>query len=175
MSLYSVYFCVFQGTSRSHGWMTPRHLWLSSKKMKWIWVSTGAKFTNVFSVAIQIQWNLRFTLTSIQTQQLLQNFVQETIAVLSWHMKKFVAIQWPLIELLQGKVSIKVELQAKKLTEKGPLVADHRVSTGTCSTINIFIEFLIWCKSLLFWSQKILHIYQDSCRGLRKILCVAWY
>ena len=38
----------------------------------------GAHFTNVFSIAIQIRWKFRFTLTSILIQWLLQNFVHGT-------------------------------------------------------------------------------------------------
>ena len=36
-----------------------------------------------------------------------------TTAVLSWHVQKFVAIWWPVIELPQGKISIEFELRPK--------------------------------------------------------------
>ena len=52
----------------------------------------GARFTNGFSIAIQIRWKFRFTITSILLQWSLQNFVHGTTAVLSWHVQKIVAI-----------------------------------------------------------------------------------
>ena len=75
-------------------------------------ISPGARFTNVFSIAIQIRWKYRFTLTSILIQWSLQKFVHGTTAVLSWHVQKIVAIRWPATELWQGKVSIEFELRA---------------------------------------------------------------
>ena len=53
---------------------------------------TGPRFTNSFSIAIQIRWKFRFTLISILIQWSLQNFVHDTTAVLSWHVQKCVAI-----------------------------------------------------------------------------------
>ena len=76
-------------------------------------VFAGARFTNVFSIAIQIRWKFRFTLTSILIQWSLQTFVHGTTAVLSWHVQKFVAIWWPATELQQGEFSIEFELRAK--------------------------------------------------------------
>ena len=73
----------------------------------------GPRSTNVFSIAIQIQWKLHFALISIPIQWSLQNFVHGTTAVLSWHVQKFVVMWWPVTELQQGEVSIKFELLAK--------------------------------------------------------------
>ena len=75
--------------------------------------ATGPRFTNGFSIAIQIRWKFRFTLTSTPLPWSLQNFVHGTTAVLSWHVQKFVAIWWPATELWQGEVSIVFELRAK--------------------------------------------------------------
>ena len=75
--------------------------------------SPGPRFTNGFSIAIQIRWKLRFALISIQIKWSLKNFVHGTTAVLSWHVQKFVAIWWPVTELQQGEVSIEFELRAK--------------------------------------------------------------
>ena len=87
----------------------------------------GARFTNVFSIAIQIRWKFRFTVTSILIQWSLQNFVHGTTTVLSSHVQKFVAIWWTATELWQGEVSIEFELRAKKtLVER----ASKPVSTG---------------------------------------------
>ena len=80
----------------------------------------GPHFTNGFSIAIQIRWNLRFTLISILMQWSLQNLVHGTTAVLSWHVQNSVAISWPLTELQQGDVSIKFELRTKMVSETGP-------------------------------------------------------
>ena len=41
-------------------------------------------------------------------------------AVLSWHMRKFVAIWWPTMALQEGEVPIEFELRAKILNEAGP-------------------------------------------------------
>ena len=70
----------------------------------------GPRFTNGFFITIQIRWKVPFAFTSIPTQRSLQNFVH---AVLSWHLKNFVTIRWPGIELLEGEVSIEFELPAK--------------------------------------------------------------
>ena len=59
---------------------------------------TGPRFTNGFSIPIKIRWKFHFTLISILIQWSLQNFVQGTTAVLSWHVQKFVAIWWPTTE-----------------------------------------------------------------------------
>ena len=77
--------------------------------IEYIW-STGplAHFTNGFTIAIQIQWKFRFTLTSILIQWSPHNFVHGTTAVLS------VAIWWPATELWQVEGSIEFELRAKK-------------------------------------------------------------
>ena len=87
-------------------------------QLRWIsetlaYESNMARFTNGFSIAIQIRWKFRFTLTSIMIQWSLQNFVHGTTAVLSWHVQKFVAIRWPTTELWQVEVSIEFELRAK--------------------------------------------------------------
>ena len=74
----------------------------------------GPRFTNIFSIAIQIRWKFHFTLISILIQWSLQNFVHGTTAVLSWPVQKFGAIWWPATELPQGEVSIEFELRAKK-------------------------------------------------------------
>ena len=74
---------------------------------------TGPRFTNGFSIAIQIRWKFRFTLTSTLIPWSLQNFVHGTTAVLSWHVQKIVAIWWPATELWQGEVSIVFELRVK--------------------------------------------------------------
>ena len=74
---------------------------------------SGPRFTNSFSIAIQIRWKCRFTLISILIQWSLRNFVHGTTAVLSWHVQKFVAIWWPTTELQQGEVSIEFEFRAK--------------------------------------------------------------
>ena len=45
--------------------------------------SPRARFTNGFSIAIQIRWKFRFTLTSTPLQWSLQNFVHESCAVVA--------------------------------------------------------------------------------------------
>ena len=72
------------------------------------------RFTNDFSIAIQIQWKFHFTLTLILTLRSLQNFAHDTTAGLSWHVQKFVAIWWQTTELQQGEVPIQYEMWAKK-------------------------------------------------------------
>ena len=94
--------------------------WLSLLTQKCT-IRPGPRFTNGFSIAIQIRWKVRFTLISILIQWSLQNFVHGTTAVLSWHVQKFVAIWWPATELQQGEVSIEFELRAKKtLVKRAP-------------------------------------------------------
>ena len=83
---------------------------------------SGPRFTNGFSIAIQIRWKFRFPLISILIQWSLQNFVNDTTAVLSWHVQKFLAIWWPATELQQSEVSIEFELRAKIVSETGPRI-----------------------------------------------------
>ena len=71
------------------------------------------RFTNGFSIAIQIRWKFRFTLIAILIQWSLQNFVHGTTAELSWHVQTFFAFWWPATELQQGEVSIEFELRVK--------------------------------------------------------------
>ena len=81
----------------------------------------GPRFTNIFSIAVQIRWKFHFILTSILIQLSLQNYLHSTTAVLLWHVQIFVAIWWPAMELQQGTVSIKFELRAKNHSWNGPL------------------------------------------------------
>ena len=91
----------------------------SSSRLVWLkW--PGPRFTNEFSIAIQIRWKFRFSLTSTLILWSLQNFIHGTTAVLSWHVQKFVAIWRPAAELWQGEVSIVFELRAKTVSETGP-------------------------------------------------------
>ena len=73
---------------------------------------TGSRFTNGFSIAIQIRWKFRFTLTSNLKQFSLQNFVHGNTVC------KFVAIWWPATELKQDEFSVEFELRAKKCGQK---------------------------------------------------------
>ena len=58
----------------------------SSSRLVWLkW--PGPRFTNEFSIAIQIRWKFRFSLTSALILWSLQNFVHGTTAVLSWHVQ----------------------------------------------------------------------------------------
>ena len=68
-------------------------------------------FANGFSIAIQIRWQFRFTLTSILTKISLHNFVHGTTTVLSWHVQKIVAIWGSAVELQQDEVSIEIEFR----------------------------------------------------------------
>ena len=74
-----------------------------TKSVEFPWKSgarkSGPRFTNSFSIAIQIPWKFCFTLTSILIQWSLQNFVHGKTAVLSWHVQKFVTIWSPAAEL----------------------------------------------------------------------------
>ena len=82
----------------------------------------GPRFTNVFSIAIQIRRKFCFTLTSILIWWSLQKFVHVTTAVLSWHVPIFVAIWWPATKLQQDEVAIEFELRAKTVSETGSWV-----------------------------------------------------
>ena len=80
----------------------------------------GYRFTNGFSIAIQIRWTFCFILTSILIQWSLQNFAHRTTAVLSWHVQKFIAISWSATEWQQGEICIEFEIRAKIINETGP-------------------------------------------------------
>ena len=72
-------------------------------------------FNNGFSIAIQIRWKFRFTLTSILIQWSLQNFVRGTTVC-----KNLLRSDGQQRELWQGEVSIEFELHTKKVSETGP-------------------------------------------------------
>ena len=105
-------------------WTNPPHRhtlpliprWISNHMSSRMW--SGPRFTNGFSIAIQIRWKFRLTLNSILIQWSLQNCVHGTTAVLSWHVQKFVVICWPATELWQGQVFIEFELRGKKLVKR---------------------------------------------------------
>ena len=99
----------------------PIQIWLNPFSChKWsIDNNAGPRFTNAFSIAIQIRWKFRFTLTMIIIQWLQQSLVYGTTAVLSWHVPKFVAISLAATELQQGEVFIVFELRAKFASETG--------------------------------------------------------
>ena len=61
-------------TGTVQAWCQTDNKLLSKQMMTW----TGARFTNGFSIAIQIRWQFRFTLTSILIQWSLQKFC-------TWH------------------------------------------------------------------------------------------
>ena len=71
------------------------------------------RFTNSFSIIIQIWWKFCFTLTLILIQWLLNNFVHGTTAVLSWHVQKNFAIWWTPMELQQGEIFHRIWIAGK--------------------------------------------------------------
>ena len=121
---------------------------------------TRPRFTNGFSIAIQIRWKFRFTLISILIQWSLQHFVHGTTAVLSWHVQKSVAICWPVTELQHGEVSIEFELRARlssntfinvgsKFTKK-PFKSNHVFLKKDCKesagvNYNYHVQVFIFC------------------------------
>ena len=91
-------------TSFGHWWPIINRMSHGSETSQWVQSTmsnqpvncgTGPRFTNGFSIAIQIRWKFRFALISIVIQWWQQNFVHGTTAVLSWHVQRFVAIWWP--------------------------------------------------------------------------------
>ena len=100
-----------------------RYVTPSSRKL----YRSRPRFTNGFSIAIQIRWKFRFTLTSTLIPWSLQNFVHGTTAVLSWHVQKVVAIWWPATESWQGEFSIVFELPAKNVSETGPCTTSQEL------------------------------------------------
>ena len=109
-------------------------------------------FTNGFSIAIQIRWKFRFTLSSIIIRWSLQNFVHGTTAVLSWHVQKFVAIWLPATELQQGEVSIEFELRA--ISSNGPVTCGLHYKWQQLEYILLFyLIFFIW-HSYVKWVNK---------------------
>ena len=119
----------------------------------------GARFTNGFSIAIQIRWEFRFALISILMQWSLQNFAHDTTAVLSWHVQKFVAIWWPATELWQGEISIEFELRAKNRYWNGPWAlnpssADPDYKRDTNLAVTALINVLEISKLSADWAQS---------------------
>ena len=55
-------------------------------------INTGAHFTNNVSIAIQILWKIRFSVTQFVGMVLLHNFKHNTTVQLSYHMQNFAAI-----------------------------------------------------------------------------------
>ena len=73
-------------------------------------VSTGAHFTNNFSITIQMWWKFHFALIQVLIQWSLQNLAHGTTAGLSWHVPNFVAMWSSVIELELNEISITFEL-----------------------------------------------------------------
>ena len=55
-------------------------------------ITTGAHFTNNFSITIQMWWKFNFALIQILKKWSLQYLAHDTTAGLSWHVTNFVAI-----------------------------------------------------------------------------------
>ena len=72
--------------------------------------SSGAHFTNNFSITIQMWWKFHFALIQILIKWSLQYLAHGTTAGLSWHVLNFVAIWSSVIELELNEISIEFEL-----------------------------------------------------------------
>ena len=134
----------------------------------WILFGTGPRFTNGFSIAIQIRWKFRFTLISILIQWSLQNFVHGTTAVLSWHVQTFVAIWWPATELQQGEVSIEFELRAKIVSETGP-----RMELYICVTTSLS-RSISQMKMLVDYSKSIVEQCRHNLQFMYNLYNYVW-
>ena len=67
----------------------------------------GARFTNNFSITMQMWWKFHFALIQIIIKWSLQYLVHGTTAGLLWHVPNFVAIWSSVIELELNEISIK--------------------------------------------------------------------
>ena len=61
-----------------------------------------------FSITIKIRWKFQFVPTLILLSWLLQNFVHDMVAMLSWHVQNIGAIGWSETESQQNKISIEL-------------------------------------------------------------------
>ena len=80
----------------------------------------GARFTNGFSIAIQIRWEFRFALTSILMQWSLQIFVHGTTAVLSWHVQNLLQSNGQQQSYGKAKFPSNLNCGQKNVSETGP-------------------------------------------------------
>ena len=108
----------------------------------------GLHYTNVFSIAIQI---IHFTLTSILIQRSLQHFVYYTAAVLSWHVQKFVVIQWAINWITARRPVRRIWITGKNpLLERANRVGDKcsfcisprgHLTKYSSITIHVWLKF----------------------------------
>ena len=65
----------------------------------------------------QNQWQFPFSLMRVVTKQSRQNFAHDTTAVMSCHLRKCVAIWWPMTELEQNEPSLNLNNEWKSLVK----------------------------------------------------------
>ena len=82
----------------------------------------GPRFTNSFSIAIEIRWKFLLTLISILTQWSLQFFVHGKPAVLSWHVQKFVRSDGQQRNHSKVKFPSNLNCGQKYLVKRAPVV-----------------------------------------------------
>ena len=71
---------------------------ICSTRGRWVKVTSGAHFTNNFSITIQMWWKFHFAPIQILIKWSLQYLAHGTTAGLSWHVPNFVAIWSSVIE-----------------------------------------------------------------------------
>ena len=99
------------------------------------------------SITFQIWWRFSFALIPYLTKWLLQNFAYATTAQLPWHVQKFVASWWPVIESQQCKFSIKFEFRVKNSGWNGPK-QPMRLGSEVLPRRSVAALFIFTC----FWS-----------------------
>ena len=80
----------------------------------------GARFTNVFSIAIQIWWKFRFTLISILMQWSLQNFIHGTTVCCRGMRKNLLRSYVQQRNYGKAKFPSKLNCGQKTVSETGP-------------------------------------------------------
>ena len=98
---------------------------------------TGPRFTNGFSIAIQIRGKFHFILISILIQLSLQIFVHGRTAVLSWHVQNLLRSDGQQQNYSKGKFPSNLNCGQKIVSETGPweaLEEDHSNSLTQDST-----------------------------------------
>ena len=118
----------------------------------------GARFTDVFSIAIQIRWKFRFTKTSILIQWSLRNFVHGTTAVLSWHVQKICCDLMANNGVMARRSFHQIWIAGKKtLVKRAPVCQCHHWKL-TAFSISSDNKVVMGTAFLFQWRQ---HHYSD--------------
>ena len=89
----------------------------------------GVHFTGDFPIVIQIRWKFHSNLMPVVVKWSLRNVAHGTTAVLSWHVRNFVAIPYLSVYLHENQFPSNLNNDGKMVRKMGPWI---RLFPGMC-------------------------------------------